>query len=601
MIKYQHRINESSNYKLLLIYLMACMCFACSKDDNNNNSGNENTTYEPVTTKVIGLVVNANGDAVSDALVSVNNTEQTTDEFGTFRFEAQELNGKGQLITISKEGFYEVGKLFNPTSDATSSLSIQLITKRLNATISASAGGLIAAQQGGATVSIPPNAIVDENGSPYSGQVEVYAYWLDPTDLKTLDEMPGDLRGMNTSGEQVQLVTYGMMAIELNAPNGDKLNLGNGQEAQLNFPVPSSLLADAPADIPLWSYDEATGNWMEEGMAILVGNAYQGSVSHFSFWNCDVDFTGVDFELCIQEADGTPLTYSRVAMKLSDGFTGGSATDANGKARGIIPVNEPIQVILYDRTCSNEVVYNETIGPFSGPGSYSITYEPLLPLRTVRISGNFINCEENPITNGVVLGAGYGPIEMDANGSIDVSYQTCLTQASLDLIDYDQNVFTSKTFPTSQVTNSIQFSDEVICANPQGDQLTGIWRKTFWTIDGFDAIPFYELDDEFTEYDGAGNYHNLFVTRNETNKSEAVGTYLLASDLSSIEITGPGGSSTAEILNLTQSVLEWKIVFGATSSNPEVWIEHFERVTTDLCSGVTCAAGSECKYGYCLP
>jgi hypothetical protein len=60
-----------------------------------------------------------------------------------------------------------------------------------------------------------------------------------------------------------------------------------GKTAKLRFTIPSSLRSTAPATIPLWSVDETTGLWKQEGSATKGTDYYEGDVSHFSFWNCD--------------------------------------------------------------------------------------------------------------------------------------------------------------------------------------------------------------------------------------------------------------------------------------------------------------------------
>jgi hypothetical protein len=73
----------------------------------------------------------------------------------------------------------------------------------------------------------------------------------------------------------------------LESAAGEKLQISTGNTAKLNFSIPSSLQAAAPNTIALWYVDEKTGLWKEEGMATKNGNAYEGDVKHFTYWNCD--------------------------------------------------------------------------------------------------------------------------------------------------------------------------------------------------------------------------------------------------------------------------------------------------------------------------
>ena len=100
--------------------------------------------------------------------------------------------------------------------------------------------------------------------------------------------MPGgDLSAQRTDGSSTMLLSYGMTAVNLTDNNGNKLQLKEGSEATLTFPIPVSMKDNLPASIPLWSFNEKTGLWEEEGLAELKGDVYVGKVKHFSWVNLD--------------------------------------------------------------------------------------------------------------------------------------------------------------------------------------------------------------------------------------------------------------------------------------------------------------------------
>ena len=130
-----------------------------------------------------------------------------------------------------------------------------------------------------------------ETGQAYSGVVSVIMKHLDPSDATTVDKMPGMLLAQNSNGEERVLESYGMMNIELRGAASQKLQLST--TAQIEMPISTSQLASAPATIPLWHFDETLGYWKEEGSATKQGTKYIGTVSHFSWWNCDAQFPTV--------------------------------------------------------------------------------------------------------------------------------------------------------------------------------------------------------------------------------------------------------------------------------------------------------------------
>jgi len=131
-------------------------------------------------------------------------------------------------------------------------------------------------------VTLPPNGIVDGSGNIYNGTVEVFMAWIDPSSSSLSQLMVGNLSGVDNTGELKSLATYGMLNVELFDPAGNELNVKEGSAADLSFPIPASMMSAAPETIPLWSFDETYGYWVEESTAILSNGFYTGEVGHFS-------------------------------------------------------------------------------------------------------------------------------------------------------------------------------------------------------------------------------------------------------------------------------------------------------------------------------
>ena len=80
---------------------------------------------------------------------------------------------------------------------------------------------------------------------------------------------------------------------------GRRLNLAPGRSATVELPIYTPYHEpDRPVvvgdTIPLWSLDESTGHWTQEGSGTVVasadsptGLAMRAVVGHFSWWNCD--------------------------------------------------------------------------------------------------------------------------------------------------------------------------------------------------------------------------------------------------------------------------------------------------------------------------
>lgn len=96
----------------------------------------------------------------------------------------------------------------------------------------------------------------DDDQSDYNGKVNVYVHYFNPTDPDMYATMPGNLEGIDEDGVNVQLNTFGMALVEMEDANGRKLNLKEGQTAELKIKLPEALQNDAPQSIPLWSLDD---------------------------------------------------------------------------------------------------------------------------------------------------------------------------------------------------------------------------------------------------------------------------------------------------------------------------------------------------------
>lgn len=153
----------------------------------------------------------------------------------------------------------------------------------------------------GMRVQIPANALVDANGNPPAGSVDVTVYTID---LRTPFDMPGDYTVLE-AGQAKVMESYGAGHIEVRA-GATRYTLKSGATATLTLPIDPSQLAAAgakPATIPLLTYDERQGVWIPDGTLQRVGNAYVAAIKHFSDFNSDMVKTN---QACIRILSGDP-------------------------------------------------------------------------------------------------------------------------------------------------------------------------------------------------------------------------------------------------------------------------------------------------------
>ncbi len=142
----------------------------------------------------------------------------------------------------------------------------------------------------GISVVIPANALVDSDGNPPAGNVQVS---LSTIDLLSPEQMPGDYTVALPGNDTRVMESFGAGSIEITG-GGKRYNLRPGNQAEVRIPVdPAQLAAGGPLPptIPILYYDEKLGVWHQDGTMPLQGagaaRAYVAKVKHFSTINGD--------------------------------------------------------------------------------------------------------------------------------------------------------------------------------------------------------------------------------------------------------------------------------------------------------------------------
>jgi len=397
----QNQIKMKSVIKLLICLVSLTIIFQSCRNDFDGEITIEDPipgTVINVTGNVFGKVVDSNNNPIIGAVVISNSESVITNEFGVFIIEDILMNSAGTYIKVEKSGYFDGSRRIYPELNATSYMEVMLLDKNMDSSISAQDGGSIT-MPNGSKVDLPAGGIIDANGNNYNGTVNVAMQWLDPTSDDLGRMMPGNLDALNLEEELVVLQSYGMLAVELETPSGEALNLGNGGVATLTFPVPSEIISSAPSTIPLWFFDEIVGIWKEDGMASLIGDEYVGQVSHFTFWNCDVPFPLVQLSGCFE---GRVLSNTSVEIEvISTGLNGYTYTNDQGCFSGPVPMNENLKIKLLDK-CGT-ILYEEEIGSFDEDTDLgTIIYTILSDADVISINGTLVDCDVLPVDSGIL-------------------------------------------------------------------------------------------------------------------------------------------------------------------------------------------------------
>ncbi len=485
--------------KLSLLTFIILTLFACRKNVEENlkttttNNPPTVTTidYDPDVIEVIatlfGEVYDESGSPVSNASVTLDDNNTTTDDKGRFVFKDITMNNLGTFVKVDKSGFFPGSDRFFPEAGSVNYVKITLLDQSNIGNFPSGDGALISSPEG-ISIDFPANSVVDADGNPYQGTVEVAARWIDPTAENLQEIMPGGLQGLMPGGvqgtgndlEEVALASFGMMAVELEGSNGELLNLGNGEKATLTFPVPSELLSNAPATIPLWYFNETIGMWVEEGSATLQGETYVGEVSHFSFWNCDAPFDVAKACGTVLSASGMPLANAHVRITLlSSGALRSGWTNSEGEFSGKLPANELLQLVVFENWYCTEL-FSTNFGPIPPStdtttcydlGTFNVTNTT----QEIDVTATILDCASNPVTNGwleIELNDNDYTFYVEDGNDVSMTLYNCNNQTELTALAGNLDDLTTSDEATYTITYPLDLGTFMPCDNPLPEWLT---------------------------------------------------------------------------------------------------------------------------------
>ena len=415
---------------------------------------------------LIGRVVGNEGQPIVDAMVTLGTNNTTTDIYGHFFFNDVDMNSKGQYVTIEKDGYFLGSRRFFPQADATSRVKVEMLNKSFNQSFNTNNPETVTV--GLVDIDFPANGIVDENGVTYTGNVFVAGQWLRPTEKRVYDQMPGNLSGVTTESEEVALKTLGMIAVELQGENGEKLNIMEGAAASFSYIIPDGLNGNVPAEIPLWSFNDEVGIWVEEGIATLSADGtYQGEFTHFSFWNWDIPAGNVYFSATFQDQDGNPLQNVLVTLTSTTYGAGNGYTDDQGYVSGIIPAEDLLTMGVWASFSCATSFYSAEIGPFTEDVDLGIIVVEDTSVNATSVTGRLINCDGDAIA-GVVsyeLDGYFSYNYTDEEGNFSFYLNNCVEFEEASLTGYDFAAgFSSNPVPlTPNADNEV--GDILACEN----------------------------------------------------------------------------------------------------------------------------------------
>lgn len=425
---------------LFLVSILALFAFTACEDldleqliDEKPSSTQFQKNFGKETRKdFLGVVIDEEKNPIKDAKVSIEGKTAVTDDNGVFLIKNAKAYERFAYITVKKEGYLNGSRSVTPTK-GTNNVTIMMLKETVSGKVESGKDGAIETKDG-AIIKLQ-GKYIKKDGTPYNGTVNVITHFLNPADENIDSKMPGMLYAENAQGEERMLQTFGMIAVELRGTANEKLNLAPGAPAEISFPIDPSLLATAPATIPLWHFDENKGYWIEDGEANKVGSYYIGKVTHFSFWNCDIPAQAITLCVTLENTNGNPIANAKVGITSTIYGTRYGYTNANGEVCGLVPQNESLVLNVYNTACGNTSIHTSNVGPFSQNATITEIVNNNATTTSETIVGILNSCNNTPVNNGYIT-LTYGGQTFNAsvtNGNFQINILKCSTINTFDI------------------------------------------------------------------------------------------------------------------------------------------------------------------------
>ena len=220
-------------------------------------------------------VENLDGSAIAAVnILSSTGVAAATDAQG----QAQINLSIGQDITLAltKTGVANQVKVLRiPAGSASVQLRVTMLAREAAQTLAdIGAGGMVQGKDG-ALASFPAGSLVDANGNVVTGAVQMQ---LTPVNvLADAAAFPGVFAGTQGAAAPMGIVSYGTAEFHP-TQGGQKLQVAPGKTVTIEIPMYATKNPNGSAVllgqvIPLWSLNEATGIWKQEGTGTVVANA----------------------------------------------------------------------------------------------------------------------------------------------------------------------------------------------------------------------------------------------------------------------------------------------------------------------------------------
>ena len=275
----------------------------------------------PATTGTVSgtVVASSNGASLAGVAVTAAGRSASTAADGTYTL-TEVPAGDGTVISFELAGHVKGVLTVSVAAGATARAIARLTPVGATQSFDAATAATVMVAGTPAQVSLPAAGLVTASGAAATGTVTVEVTPINPANDPS--NMPGNYTAMAAGSNAPQPIeSFGALNVTLKDGAGNALNLAAGKTATIRIPL-ATRSASAPATIPLFYFNETTALWVQEGTATLAGTApnqyYEGTVSHFTYWNADQVTDTIRVIGCTQDDKGAKIANAEVSSYGSD-------------------------------------------------------------------------------------------------------------------------------------------------------------------------------------------------------------------------------------------------------------------------------------------
>lgn len=407
--------------QIAVLLLLTIAIIGCQKDSmefvpNDNQS-------ELVTANIFGVVVDETNNPVEGASVSYRGEHTVSDQYGIYTFNNVNVDSKHNVLNITKDGYHLHSRTFRSKSGNTIQLRSKMVALQFDQSFVSSTGGNMVIN--GASVAFKPNSIVlEDSGTPYQGEVNVAMYYVS-SELENIAEiLPGDLSTINTKNELQSQEFYGAVSVVLQSPDGQKLQIKEGNTATLKIDTPNG---PATGTTNAGYFDHSLGLWQEESVGTVTGGSVTVEVSHFTWWQISDIFPHIILDGRVVDQDGNGVPDKYVGVYIANGnIAAYGILESDGTFSGPVPANQNLTLVIYDHGGGCDLpqnIFSQDIGPYSQDTQLGDLVLVIDETTVCAVSGTAVDCDNNVITDGFVkLGNSTFPL---TDGTFDASILVC--------------------------------------------------------------------------------------------------------------------------------------------------------------------------------